>query len=1080
MCTNCNFNHHECKCKIGYSESLTNFHKTYNDNNNTDTVNVHRTYNVHYDRHLSNQNVKSTARSIQFSSRDVESNSSERIISRTISTDNVSCIDNEEIDKILNHSHMSDFDDNSNHDSLTDEYINKRDLNLHKKGMNVISLNIQHLIPKFDELKLLFMENPEIHILALSESFLTDINGDTEFQVTGYNIERKDRISKHAGGGLLMFVRNDIPYSRIYDIENNDLESIFIEITYPRSKPYVVGLVYRPPSSNQKWIDSFKTQIGYISDKYKEFYLVGDFNLNFNPLKGFTNSKWTNFLLKVGLTQIVNTPTRVSKSSSTIIDHIYCASTDNVINVNVPGISISDHFPVCFTRKISNKYKLQANMHETIRYRSFAKFDEITFKWDIAQSGLDNINMITCDPNSYLDIFYSIFTYILNKHAPVKTKRIKRQMQPAWYNTEIKQARKQRDYFHSKNDWANYKLWRNKANALIVKSKKNYYNNAIKNKKDTKQIWKHIKAASNNEMDKGINIPPILFINDEVYTNKKNILNAFNRHFIDITRFVSRTDFCAQNFDYLKDYLDSKLKHDTFHINLITLMETKQIIDNLNTSKAQGEDGIGPSILKTCSEQIVVSITSMINNSIASGIFPDRLKHAFVLPIFKNGSKDDPNNYRPISILNTISKIFERHVANQMHKYFAKTNIIHNTQSGFRKAHSCQTALTYMIDKFMNGIDEGNLVGTVFLDLKKAFDLVDHTILIHKLKLYHFDPKAVKWFTSYLSGRKQFVKVGKEISDTLEVKSGVPQGSILGPLLFLIYINDLPLSVNKSIMDMYADDSTLYDIGKNIIDISSHLQTDINNINEWCTKNNMALNPKKTTCMLLGTNYKLKNSKPLTLTIGQENIKQVQKQKVLGLVLDHMLQWKDHIKYLSDKLCTKINLLKRISNFLSMDMKKLYYNAYILPLLDLYCTIWGTCSQTNLYKISKLQKRSARIILKVSIKTSSKTMFHKLSWINISARIQYQMGIHVYKAYYDLAPEYFCKLIYKAQSKNYKMRSNENKTLTHISKPRTEYLKRTFGYRAILIWNTIPIEIRTSETLKQFKRNYLNYQKSLS
>ena len=203
-------------------------------------------------------------------------------------------------------------------------------------------------------------------------------------------------------------------------------------------------------------------------------------------------------------------------------------------------------------------------------------------------------------------------------------------------------------------------------------------------------------------------------------------------------------------------------------------------------NKSTGLDGIGPRIIKCARDHLVIPISSLINRSIQLGIFPNKLKYAYVLPLFKSGSRDDPNNYRPISILPTISKIFERHIANQLHSYFEKTDILHTYQSGFRKNHSCQTSLIALTDKWLKEMDNGKLIGTVFIDLKKAFDMVDHKILIEKLKLYHFSKLAISWFSSYLANRNQIVKVGNTISSAGIVKYGVPQGSILGPLLFLL------------------------------------------------------------------------------------------------------------------------------------------------------------------------------------------------------------------------------------------------------------------------------------------------------
>ncbi len=520
--------------------------------------------------------------------------------------------------------------------------------------------------------------------------------------------------------------------------------------------------------------------------------------------------------------------------------------------------------------------------HTTIKYRSFTKFNENKFNTDLLNYGIDYVESIAY-PDA-LDIFYSIFYDV--KHAPIKVKRIKRQYQPDWYSEEIKHARKTRDLFHAKNDWNNYKVWRNKTIKLIEQAKRNFYNNAIKDNSDSKLLWKHIKTVSSEDIHKPCSLPSTMIFHDITLTEEHDIINALNCHFINISDSLNNSNFCITDFNDLKLYLDEKLNHEAFSIKLITPFEVKKIIDSLNIKKATGPDGIGPRILKISCDYVSSAITKIINDCIVLGDFPNKLKEAAVLPLHKKGQREDPNNYRPISILNTISKIFERHVANQLHEFLQSTNILHKTQSGFRKTNSCQTALAYLIDNWMTDIDRGKLLGSVFLDLSKAFDMVNHEILLHKLKLYHFDNQALKWFKSYLTDRHQFVKVNNMESQKLRIKSGVPQGSILGPLLFLLYVNDLPLSAPESNLDMYADDSILHFSANNVSDIQEKLQRDLININNWCSLNNMALNPAKSTCMLIGQNLILKHSVPLNVSIDQSQIQNIETQIILGVVVD--------------------------------------------------------------------------------------------------------------------------------------------------------------------------------------------------
>ena len=266
------------------------------------------------------------------------------------------------------------------------------------------------------------------------------------------------------------------------------------------------------------------------------------------------------------------------------------------------------------------------------------------------------------------------------------------------------------------------------------------------------------------------------------------------------------------------------------------------------------------------------------------------------------------------------------------------------------------TILIRLVNSWLTSMDEGNIIGAVFLDSKKAFDLVDHKVLLHKLKLYNFSSHALKVFESYLTNRTQAIRTAVACSNNLPITSGVPQGSILGPLLFLLYVNDLPLEINSD-TDMYADDTKFHCKGKDINEIQLILQSDINKTQRWCMKNKMAINPTKTTCIIIGSKQKLSCIEDLNLYVNNNRITNVESQKLLGVYIDKNLTWKLHIDKTCKKLVSKLFLLKRIQYFLTPDVKQLFYNAYITPIFDYGCVIWSKANTVDIHRITKLQIR---------------------------------------------------------------------------------------------------------------------------
>ena len=491
----------------------------------------------------------------------------------------------------------------------------------------------------------------------------------------------------------------------------------------------------------------------------------------------------------------------------------------------------------------------------------------------------------------------------------------------------------------------------------------------------------------------------------------------------------------------------------------------------MDINKATGTDMIGPRLLKLAAPYIVGEITFICNHSINNSIFPTKWKEAKVTPLHKSGPHDDVNNYRPISILPILSKVLEKHVHDSLSEYLQEFSLLHKTQSGFRTQHSCETALINMIDSWLNAMDKGKIIGVVLVDFKKAFDLVDHQILLNKLDIYGIKDEALMWFNTYLTNRKQQVSVNNTKSDFKQISYGVPQGSILGPLLFLLFINDLPLYTDNVTTDLYADDTTLYDIQDSLEQIENNLQIAINNLHIWCQNNGMILNSAKTKVMLVTTNQKRQrlNNDNLDLNFNNEPLTMITNEKILGVYVDNNLTWSEHIKRLTKKIASRIWLLSKIKKFLNQTHRVLFYKSYIQPHIDFCNIVWGNSSETNKLKILRLQKRACRVILDYNVDDINEAM-KTLKIMSVYDRFYLRKAKFMFKVYNNLTPQYISDhftLRNEVLDTNVSLRSSTAGCFVP-PKPRTEYFKNSLRYSGCLLWNGLPAHVKNAETTDTF------------
>jgi len=950
------------------------------------------------------------------------------------------------------------------------------------KGLKIASHNVNRLksnnCVKLDELRLILEQGkPPVDVYGVCETFLGKKDDDNSVNINGFQCIRKDR-QYSQGGGLLFYVRNGIDFKRRHDLESNNvyIESLWLEITLP-NKNLLLCLVYRPPGSNlNEWLHHTEDKLCSAYTENKQLILMGDINIDFlkdTPLR----EKWHDVYSNFELDQIIRKPTRITENTQTLIDHIYISADVHITHADVVECSLSDHFVVYACVNTKNNLHVPKHTHQTIKYRNFRKFEQEQFNQDLYNAPWSCYQ--TDSVNEALQMFMDTFTTIVDKHIPLVTKRAKRQKQPEWLTDEILESIKLRDSAMKKKEHRTYKYYRNKTTKLINNAKKTYYRDYVENNKNNPSKL----SKMFNQLSGKNNKNPITLIkldDDLTTTNEQDIANAFNEHFTNIAEKYLTPEMKNVNWETseaLINFVSSRVPTDnTFKIPPITEHYVSKFLSQLDSRKATGLDKISAKILKLANPFITHTITHICNLSITTNTFPDAWKLAQVTPIFKKNSTQDLNNYRPISILPVLSKLIEKHVSIHLYEFLNSHNLITSRQSGFRAKHSCETALHQMLNEWLDCINNKESVGILFIDFCKAFDLVDTNILLQKMKVYNFSKDALTWFTSYLQNRKQSVRINSTTSKELTVQTGVPQGSILGPLSFLLQINDLPLQPTLESTSIFADDATSSASGKTKQEVETKLQRKTKNLKDWCKNNKMVVSIEKTKLMLMDPKNQNNPEEPrLNVTIQGNTLQQVKSERLLGVQIDQSLTWDGQIKKQRQSILFKISLLKRIKTYLPLETRKLFYNYYIKPHFEYCNTIWTNCTKKNLDKMLKLQKQAARMILDEKLQREntrpSSELFIELDWMTFNQTTHYRQAQLVFKSLNNLAPPYMRNLFnYVHEVIPRPLRSATDNKL-YLPKAHPKSIKQT-GPR---IWNSLHKEVRNAKNLNQFKRLYLKH-----
>ena len=509
----------------------------------------------------------------------------------------------------------------------------------------------------------------------------------------------------------------------------------------------------------------------------------------------------------------------------------------------------------------------------------------------------------------------------------------------------------------SMDEWKIYKKLRNKTTRLIRDTKREFYSKVInENKKDSAKLWKTLKTViSNVRKSSGVGCLETAF---GLACKPQDIVQGFAHYFYEAVMKIRRN---TQSLVSLVVCSDPK-PNSPFRLSTIDETFVCDQLMKIKTSKSTGLTNIPACLLKDGCNALAKPLTILMNRSLAEGSIPSEWKHAIVTPVHKSGSKTDAANYRPISVLPVFVKILERAVHNMVYRYLQDNQLLSTYQSGFRPLHSTGTCLIDTTNKLLLNIDRGLLTGMVFLDLSKAFDTLDHERMREKLSQIGFNESAVVWFDDYLTNRTQSIALNCVVSDPQSLQYGVPQGSILGPLLFIIYINELPSIIQNCSIQLYADDTLLFFSSSSVALIESTLSEDLNRMISWLNSNFLFLNYSKTKIMLIGTHQRLAKVNSFNIEAQDNKFDRVYKFKYLGVVIDSCLSWNDHIDYISAKISSQLGMLRKARKIIPREACVTLYDAMILPLFDYCSAVWDKCGKTNCDFLEKLQRRAASII----------------------------------------------------------------------------------------------------------------------
>lgn len=939
---------------------------------------------------------------------------------------------------------------------ISSHSIHERNISLQNSfnntGFNIIHINPGSFKKHIGEFKTL-INDVNVHAVAVSETWYNNSLNDRFVSIPGFTLIRHDRTGKR-GGGVAIYLRENFKFRIVKKSSSNaHTEFLFIEIISSHDN-LLVGVVYNPPTN--KSLDTLSKHLSTICLQFNHVVIAGDFNID-SQLDSGNLRNFRNILASANLDITSNLPTNhVINCRSTQIDYIFTHRSENIIECGQMYLGSFTSHDLLFASYDFNTLHMSESL--TIQYRAIDKIDAAALNARASQLDFSEI-FATSDVNVMLNILIFNLIFLLNEFAPIIKKIKKFSPYPPWYSRQIIRLIDLRNFHHNasktrSSDFKFHKDQSKKLNKQVTTMKRNLKYNYFKKKFDfnlpPKVLWNNLR-----------NFGVVKQSND---LNTNFTASEINNHFTESFSPASPA------VDYNSEFTDRT--HITeFNFVGTNDLEVHECLFSI-TSNAKGVDDLSIKFIKKLSPTIVPILTYIINNCIMRAEFPQLWKTANVFPLPKVASPNSLDDFRPISVLPCLSKIFEKIIEMQINSHMKRNSSLSKFQSGFRSNHSTTTALTKINNDIMKMLDSNNAAMLVLLDFKKAFDKVPHSLLIRKLyKSFNFSRNAAKLIGNFLSNRKQRVSINGDKSEFSEITSGTPQGSILSALLFSLFIDDIVSFLNSHFSDihihLYADDTQIYFEFKpsKLNDAIIRMNEVLLNVEFWCFSNEVIINASKSKAIIIGRNKLIPDS---DLFINGSPIEWCDSVRNLGLQMNSSLNSSDHIEIISNQIFATVSMLRQSKFIVSEKMRLHLVKTLVLPRI-LYCNpIYQFATASNMKPLKRAFNYAVRYIYSLGYYDPVSNMIPSVLGCNsLENYLNAHACIFLHRLVRRNEPQYLSEeLIRTSRPRSYKLVPQARKYAS---------TSKCFFSDGIGLWNLLPEHVRRESSAGNFKKECLSF-----